>query len=122
MRSGKIILFIFAAVVMIFSFLLMWSAFDSSVEDWWLFVGIVGMFFGAILIFIGSRIKPAQNIGDQNFTLKIDLPGNVKMDTIKCQSCGAPISPENIKMVNGAPMVECPNCKTTYQITEEPKW
>jgi uncharacterized Zn finger protein len=54
--------------------------------------------------------------------LKVDLPGEVGMDTIKCKSCGAPLSSEDIKMVAGAPVVECPNCGTTYQLTEEPKW
>jgi len=26
------------------------------------------------------------------------------------------------KMVAGAPVVTCPYCGTTYQLTEEPKW
>jgi uncharacterized Zn-finger protein len=29
---------------------------------------------------------------------------------------------DNIKMVAGAPVVTCPYCNTTYQLTEEPKW
>jgi hypothetical protein len=29
---------------------------------------------------------------------------------------------ENIKMLAGAPTVECPYCGTTYQLVEEPKW
>jgi uncharacterized Zn-finger protein len=29
---------------------------------------------------------------------------------------------DNIQMVAGAPVVNCPYCKTTYQLTEEPKW
>jgi uncharacterized Zn-finger protein len=29
---------------------------------------------------------------------------------------------DNIQMVAGAPVVNCPYCHTTYQLTEEPKW
>jgi len=38
-----------------------------------------------------------RNKATQNVTLQVDLPGNVSMDTIKCQSCGAPLSAEDIK-------------------------
>jgi uncharacterized Zn-finger protein len=44
------------------------------------------------------------------------------MDTLKCRSCGGALKPENITMVAGAPVVTCPYCGTTYQLTEEPKW
>jgi hypothetical protein len=54
--------------------------------------------------------------------LNIDLPGKVKLDSLKCQSCGGVLSSDNIKMVAGAPVVTCPYCHTTYQLTEEPKW
>jgi uncharacterized Zn-finger protein len=55
-------------------------------------------------------------------TLKVDLPGNVRLDSLKCKSCGGALSADNIKMVAGAPVVDCPYCHTTYQMTEEPKW
>jgi hypothetical protein len=58
----------------------------------------------------------------QNVTLKIDLSGDVNLDTLKCQNCGGTLAPENVKMVAGAPVVTCPYCGTTYQLTEEPKW
>ena len=35
---------------------------------------------------------------------------------------GGALTADNIKMVAGAPMVVCPYCGTTYQLTEEPKW
>jgi phage FluMu protein Com len=66
--------------------------------------------------------RKARQEAATNVTLKIDLPANVAMDSMKCKSCGGVLSAENIKMVNGAPMVTCPYCKTIYQLTEEPKW
>ena len=55
-------------------------------------------------------------------TVNIDLPGEVGMDTIKCKSCGGVLGEKDIKLVNGAPMVTCPFCGTSYQLSEEPKW
>ena len=55
-------------------------------------------------------------------TLQVDLPANVNLDSLKCQSCGGVLKMDDIQMVAGAPVVNCPYCKTTYQLTEEPKW
>ena len=39
------------------------------------------------------------------------------------EACGAELlKAENIKILAGAPTVECPYCGTTYQLVEEPKW
>lgn len=122
MRAAKIITFIIATAVLIFSFLFILGAFGDQGQVWWLWVGLIGMVIGLILIFAGTRISSPQKAGDQNVTLNIDLPGNVKMDTIKCKSCGAPLAADDIKMVNGSPVVTCHHCNTTYQLTEEPKW
>jgi hypothetical protein len=54
--------------------------------------------------------------------VKIDLPGQTKIEEMKCRSCGGTLTADNIKLVNGAPMVNCPFCGTVYQLTEEPKW
>jgi hypothetical protein len=79
----------------------------------------VGLGFG--LIWLGTRKAPVP-AGQGDVTLKIDLPANVDMDTLKCKSCGGVLKPENIQMVAGAPVVTCPYCGTTYQLTEDPKW
>jgi len=78
------------------------------------------LILGFVLIFAGVRLAAASKQTVQNVTLNVDLPGNVQMDTIKCQSCGAPLAPEDIKLVNGAVTVQCHSCGTTYQITEQP--
>ena len=54
--------------------------------------------------------------------INIDLPGQVQINAMTCQACGAPINTNDISIVNGAPMVHCKSCGTSYQITEEPKW
>ncbi len=122
MRAGRIIAFITAAVFIIFAFLFILGAFSPEGSPSWIIVGVIGLLIGFVLIFVGTRLHPPVKPGDQVVNLNVDLPADVNMETIKCKSCGAPLSPEDIKMVAGAPVVVCPNCGTTYQLTEEPKW
>ena len=122
MKAGRIIAFITAAVFIIFAFLFILGAFSPEGSPGWIIVGIIGLVIGFVLIFIGIKLQPPQKAGDQVINLNVDLPSDVNMETIKCKSCGAPLTSEDIKMVAGAPVVECPNCSTTYQLTEEPKW
>jgi phage FluMu protein Com len=75
---------------------------------------------GVVLAWLALRPQPGSTT--QNVTLKVDLPGDVNLETMKCQSCGGVLTMDNIQMVAGAPVVNCPYCKTTYQLTEEPKW
>jgi len=83
-------------------------------------VGVLMLAGGILLIWLAIR-KQKQEAA-QNVTLKIDLPGETKIEAMKCRSCGGELTADNIKLVNGAPMVTCPYCNTIYQLTEEPKW
>jgi uncharacterized membrane protein len=90
-------------------------------------IGTAGMLLGAIALVAGILMvvfaarKTKQDTA-QNVTYKVDLPGDTKIEQMKCRSCGGSLTSDNIKMVNGAPMVTCPYCNTVYQLTEEPKW
>jgi len=122
MKAAKIIMFFISAGFLIFSFLFIMAAFSPQSSGVGNFVpAIVLAVIGFILVFFATRIKTAPDQPD-NVTVNIDLPGNVGMDTIKCKSCGGTLAPENVKLVAGAPVVTCPYCATTYQLTEEPKW
>jgi len=83
-------------------------------------LGAIALVGGIIMVIIAAR-KTRQETA-QNVTLKVDLPGDTKVEQMKCKSCGGALTAENIKMVQGAPMVTCPFCGTVYQLTEEPKW
>lgn len=120
MSAGKIIAFISAAIFIGLGVLFVMATFSPNGNLGWLLVGIVMVAIGFGLIWFAAR-KPKVE-GPTNVTYKVDLSGDVKMETIKCKSCGGVLSPENIKMVAGAPVVSCPYCGTTYQLTEEPKW
>jgi len=104
------------------------GSFDPAAgESSWLTLGIglmcVGLLMvagGIVLIVLAARKTRQETV--QNVTLKVDLPGETKISQVKCQSCGGTLSAENVQLVNGAPMVNCPYCHTIYQLTEEPKW
>jgi hypothetical protein len=118
----KIIASIGAAILIFFGVLFIWGAFSPSGSPGWIIIGLISVGIGLVLVFFATRKPATPADSTSNVTYKIDLPGNVKMDTLKCKSCGGTITSENISMVAGAPVVTCPYCHTTYQLTEEPKW
>ena len=123
MSAGKIIAYILAAILIFFGVLFIWATFSPEGQIGWLIVGVISVGIGFGIIWFAGRIKPAPaGDGGSNVTFNIDLPGDVNLDTMKCKSCGGALTMDAIKMVAGAPVVSCPYCNTTYQLTEEPKW
>jgi hypothetical protein len=122
MSAVKIIAYIAAAILIFFGVLFIWGAFSPQGADSWIIVGLISVAIGFGLIWFAAKRIAVGPAGGDNVTLKIDLPANVNLDTLKCKSCGGVLTMDNITMVAGAPVVTCPYCKTTYQLTEEPKW
>ncbi|MGA2110805.1 MAG: hypothetical protein ABSG98_01490 [Anaerolineales bacterium] len=120
MSAGKLIAYIAAAILIFFGVIFIWGAFSPQGSPAWILVGLISVVVGFVLIFIAARRRPAAS--QENVTLKVDLPGNVSLDMLKCRSCGGALTADSIKMVAGAPVVTCPFCHTSYQLTEEPKW
>lgn len=124
MRAISIIAYVAAAIMILFGVLFIWAAFGPQFNSGWFVSGLVTVVIGFGLIaagyFLGRRAA-AEN-ASTNVTLQVDLPGDVSLDTLKCQSCGGALSAKDITMVAGAPVVNCPYCGTTYQLTEDPKW
>jgi hypothetical protein len=123
MTAIKIIAYIAAGILIFFGVLFIWAAFGTQFNAGWLITGLITVGIGFALIaggyFMGRR---ASAEAAQNVTYKVDLPANVSVDAMKCQACGGALTMDNIKMVAGAPIVTCPYCNTTYQLTEDPKW
>jgi hypothetical protein len=122
------ILFILGGIAIILGFLFILGAFSPQGSTGWLLTGAIiggfGILFvaGGIVLVFYSRRKARQEAQQTNVTLNIDLPGEMKAEALKCRSCGGVLSSDDIKMVDGAPVVTCPYCGTTYQLSEEPKW
>lgn len=118
MSAGKIIAYIAAALFIGLGALFILGAFASEPHPGYILPGIILVAIGFGLIIVASRKKP----GEQEVRYEIDLSGDVNLDTLSCKSCGGQLSSDNISMVAGAPVVSCPFCDTSYQLTEEPKW
>lgn len=83
-------------------------------------VGLLLLIGGIVLVWLGMRGQKTEVV--QQVTMKMDLPGQTSVEQLKCQSCGGVITSNDIKIMAGAPVVTCPYCESTYQLTEEPKW
>lgn len=84
------------------------------------FFGVLFLSGGAGLVYAAARAGKTEVV--QQVTMKVDLPGQTKIEEVKCRSCGGTLSAKDVTLANGAPMVNCPYCHTIYQMTEEPKW
>jgi multisubunit Na+/H+ antiporter MnhC subunit len=80
-------------------------------------VGIVLLGAAGVLVYL-SRTRPQQT----TLVQKLDLSGDVSVESIKCRSCGAPLSKQDINVQAGAVFVHCPYCGSVYQLEEEVKW
>lgn len=125
MYVGAVILILLAAAgICVGGFILLGAAGGAQgvtgIGSAGLLIGTIALIGGIALIVLAIR-KTKQDTA-QNVTYKIDLPADTKVEQMTCRNCGGALKPENIKMVMGAPMVECPYCGTSYQLTEEPKW
>jgi hypothetical protein len=121
MNAGKLIAYIAAAILIFFGVLFIWGAFDPSSSSplGWIIVGVISVCAGFVLIWLGSRRGRTDTT---EIVQKIELSGDVNLETLTCNNCGGALSSDNVKMVAGAPVVNCPYCKTSYQLAEEPKW
>jgi hypothetical protein len=132
--SGKPLLYVGAGILFLIGLCLLGygllnvigSTSASGSSSWLSFglgFGIVGVLFlagGAGLVYAGARAGKTEVV--QQVNMNVDLPGQTQISQMTCRNCGGALKPENVKMVAGAPMVVCPYCGTTYQLTEEPKW
>ena len=124
MGAIKVIGYIFSAILILFGILFILAAFGETFTAGWLAIGAILLFVGFAIIIVVSLLlkKPSTTTNTQQTTLKVDLPADVNVERFKCADCGAQLTMDNVKMVAGAPMVECPYCDAAYQLTEEPKW
>ena len=84
-----------------------------------LIIGIVLLIAAGAVIYL-TRVQPGKS---QTTTIqKIDLSGDVSLEEIRCRSCNAPLSKDEIEVKAGAIFVQCDHCGATYQFEEEPKW
>jgi hypothetical protein len=122
---GAGILFVLGLCLLVFGGMTLYGSTAPNGQANWVPIGIVLSILAILLLAGGAGMIVAAQRGTKTEVIqqvKIDLPANTKVEQMTCRNCGGALKPENIKMVMGAPTVECPFCGTTYQLTEEPKW
>jgi len=80
---------------------------------------------GAILVAAGLAIAfLTWRAGVSQVPIKYELqmPGSLKVDSIKCPNCGASLDPSKMQLKQGAPTIKCSYCGNEFEIAEEPKW
>ena len=123
MKTGKIIGYIVAGILIFFGVLFLWAAFGSQTAS-----PVGRLLVGGLLVAVGLGIIVALRLREpkpeQEVTIRqeIDLSGDVDLEALQCERCGGHLSKDDVGMVEGAVMVNCPYCGSTYQIVEEPKW
>jgi hypothetical protein len=122
---GAGILFLFGLCLIVAAGTTLYGSTSPNGQANWATIGVILGIFGILIIAGGAGMIVAAQRGTKTEIIqqvKVDLPANTKVEQMTCKNCGGALKPENIKMVMGAPTVECPYCGTTYQLTEEPKW
>lgn len=113
---------ILAGILIFFGVLFIWGAFSPQGSAGWIIIGLISVGIGLIIVWFVNRKSAVATQANQDVTIKIDLPANINLENLQCKNCGGNLTMDNIEMVAGAPVVHCPYCNTTYQLTEDPKW
>jgi DNA-directed RNA polymerase subunit RPC12/RpoP len=122
---GRIVGYVVAGILILFGVLYLWSipAAGSGQLVSRLIVGVISVGVGVVIIWVVRTRGPAtiQQI-TQQVELDLEAGGELNVEKLKCQNCGGELSKDHVSLVQGAVMINCPYCGSTYQLTEEPKW
>lgn len=109
-----LVMYIFSAILLLLAVL---YALASSVENpMRIWTSALLFLAGFGILYFAWKQQPTQIVQ------KLEMPGKIKAQAIKCPNCSASIDMNQIKIVDGAPLVKCPYCGHAFEITEEPKW
>ena len=81
---------------------------------------IVGILLIGAAVVIGWLTKA--KAPERTIVQQVDLTGDITREQLQCESCGAPLDEKSISLEEGAIIVKCPYCGTSYQLEEAPKW
>jgi Zn finger protein HypA/HybF involved in hydrogenase expression len=124
MRVGRYLGFGFSAILLVLGLIYLLALASPQTTDTARVGGVAAALLavGIGLLVLTLKFLPTTKI-EHTVVRKIDLSGQVALDEMKCKNCGGALSGDNIQLAaDGAAVVSCPYCNTTYQITEAPKW
>ena len=113
MTAQKLAGYLVSAVLLFFGVI---YALASSYNPTRIAVSIV-LFLAAFgILYFTWRRQPSQLVQ------RLEVPGRIKAQEIRCPNCSASIDMDHIKVVQGTPLAECTYCGNVFELTEEPKW
>jgi hypothetical protein len=80
---------------------------------------------GTILVVAGLGIALLiwkSGVSQAPVKYELQMPGSLKVDSIKCPNCGAGLDPSKMQLKQGAPTIKCSYCGNEFEVAEEPKW
>ena len=121
---------IVSCLLISFGALLIVGSSDRQAGDpGWLGVGVIFLVAGLVIaglavgVFVFLRVRRSREAQQaQEIIQKIDLSGDIEMETLKCQKCGGELQKDSITIKEGAVFISCPYCGSAYQMVEDPKW
>jgi DNA-directed RNA polymerase subunit RPC12/RpoP len=113
--SGRVIGYL-ASAVLIFLGVIFLLASVYAVSR--LLVGAILTIAGLLVAFLAWRAGVSQ----APIKYELQMPGSLKVDSLKCPNCGAGLDPSKMQLKQGAPTVKCSYCGNEFEVAEEPKW
>ncbi len=114
----KTLIYLLAAVLAFFGFMFIAGSQGIVLR---IVVGVI-LLAAAIAMVYMNRARPQVVRTETTVVQKIDLSGDVSLEQMTCNSCGAALSKNSIEVKAGAIFVNCEYCGASYQIEEAPKW
>ncbi len=124
MSAGRVVGAVLACVLILFGILWLLAASSGSEENaspaGRFLVGVILLIVGSLSLF-GALWRPGKE-KKLEIVQRVELPGDLRLEQLKCSSCGAKLDRESISVKAGSVVISCPYCHSTYEIEEEPKW
>ena len=109
----EVIGYIVSASLLFFAVIFAWA---SSFLPMRLAISALLFIAGFAILYYIRKQKPTQIIQ------KLELPGEIRVQPIRCPNCGASLDINQTKIIDGVPSIKCSYCGHTFEVTEEPKW
>jgi hypothetical protein len=115
----KLVAYPLAAFLVFFGIMFVVAGASGTGNVLTIVVGVILLAAGVAFLWL-ALMKPKPS--ETTLVQKIDLSGEVKIEQMKCRSCGGILNKDSISVRAGGIFINCPYCGSAYQLEEDPKW